>query len=124
MKKISVDFDGTLTIDFVQLYIQNLIQRGIEVWIVTSRLDDENAPNEEWNVDLYRVAKKLKIPKEHIIFTNSEQKFKTLRGKDFIWHLDNDANELTKINNNTEVKGIYVLDKNTWIGTCERLLTN
>lgn len=122
--KVSVDFDGTLTIDLVQLYIENLIQRNIEVWIITSRLHEKNAPNEDWNVDLYRVAKKLKIPKEHIIFTNSEDKYKTLLNKDFIWHLDDNVKELTNINNNTNVKGIYVLDKNTWIGTCERLLTN
>lgn len=121
--KVSIDFDGTLSLDFVQLYAQHLMLRGIEVWIVTSRLNDENAPNEDWNTDLYRVAKKLKIPKEHIIFTNSELKFNYLKDKNFIWHLDNDVKELTPINNHTDVKGIYVLDKKTWLGTCERLLT-
>ena len=39
--KVSFDWDGTLEIMHVQEYAKELIERGIEVWIVTSRFSDD-----------------------------------------------------------------------------------
>lgn len=35
--KVSFDFDGTLEPPIVQQYAKELIEKGIEVWVVTSR---------------------------------------------------------------------------------------
>ena len=43
MKKVSFDFDGTLSRLDVQKYAKSLIEQGFEVWIVTSRLHEKNA---------------------------------------------------------------------------------
>ena len=114
--KVSFDYDDTLSIEFVQSYAELLVSRGIDVWIVTARHADGK------NGDIYNTAGKLGIPKERIVFTDMKPKATFFKGSNFIWHLDDRANELTAINNNTNVKGVWVLDDRTWMGTCERLI--
>ena len=41
--KVSFDFDSTLSRKDVQSFAKELVDRGLEVWIVTSRFDDESA---------------------------------------------------------------------------------
>ena len=122
--KVSFDFDATLSEPFVQDYAKMIIERGVEVWIVTARHPDDHMDNIYGkNRDLFNVAKKLGIREERIVFTELKPKyifFKT--NDDFTWHLDDKAEELTAINVHTKVKGVWVLDKRTWMGTCERLL--
>ena len=63
--KISMDFDSTLSRKDVQSFVINLITKGHEVWIVTSRFDTEPALEKGWwwtekqNQKLYDVAEKV-----------------------------------------------------------------
>lgn len=120
----SKESDQTLTEPLVQDYAKMLIDRGVEVWIVTARYPEEHEDNKYGkNKDLFDVAKKLGIRKERIVFTELKPKYTFFKiNDDFTWHLDDKAEELTAINVHTQVKGIWVLDKRTWMGTCERLL--
>jgi hypothetical protein len=105
--KVSIDFDSTLDRSDVQRFAKKLINDGFEVWIVTSRTSleyakenlDQSSINrvEESNLKLFRVADNLGIKREHIHFTNAQLKVEFLEGKDFIFHLDDDSEELLVI---------------------------
>jgi len=45
MKKVVFDYDDTLSIPSIQEYAKMLIEKDVEVWIVTSRFDDVNDVN-------------------------------------------------------------------------------
>ena len=89
--KVSFDFDGTLSETHVQNYARELIERGIEVWIVTSRFENAEKYAEFFGTigisydhkDLEEVTKDLGIPKDQIIFTNMSPKEDYL--KDYQW---------------------------------------
>lgn len=105
--KVSIDFDSTLDRKDVQRFAKKLIDDGYEVWIVTSRLSTEHAKAnlDQWttnrveksNLKLFRVADNLGIKREHIHFTNTQFKIEFLEGKNFIFHLDDDVEELLEI---------------------------
>ena len=98
MKKVSFDFDDTLSYEEVQEYAKSLIEQGIDVHIVTSRYEDVtrypfNISNHD---DLNTVATKLGIDLDNIHFTNMENKYHFFqKNSDFIWHLDNDEVEIS-----------------------------
>jgi hypothetical protein len=123
MIKISVDFDKTLSKSHVQNYIERLIKEGIEVWITTSRFDDEkvkiHSPHHN-NDKLWEVVKKLGIPTERVYFTNMDLKADHLNNKDFIFHLDDDSIELEFLEK-TNVVGVNVLELSYNI-TCDKLI--
>lgn len=119
MKKISFDFDSTLSHKHVQKFAQKLIDLGYEVHIVTSRWEDpKQYSGNRLNIhdDLFRVANRLKIPKEHIHFTNMEWKADFFEmHTEFVLHLDDYDVEVMEINNRTLTKGIlYQYGFNTW----------
>ena len=105
--KVSIDFDSTLDRKDVQRFAKQLIDDGYETWIVTSRVSLEHAKAnlDQWsinrveksNLKLFRVADNLGIKREHIHFTNAQLKVEFLEGKDFIFHLDDDSEELLAI---------------------------
>lgn len=125
-KKVSFDFDYTLSKKSIQEYAKELIDREYEVWIVTSRYDDNNVnkyPDKSYNNnDLYAIADILTIPKEHIQFMNMGDKSDFFFDKDFIWHLDDDVIEINLINALTKTKGISCYRSTNWKYKCERLL--
>lgn len=88
MKKISFDFDGTLTHKEVQEYAKSLINIGIDVWIVTKRYKNSD------NSDLFELANYIGIKKENIVFTNGDWKCMYFKDhSDFEIHLDDDWQE-------------------------------
>ena len=88
--KVSFDFDGTLSRKDVQEYAKSLVNSGLEVWIVTSRFDDENAMKKNWhwikgqNKNLFNVADECGIKLDNIQFTCMESKSIFLKDKGFI----------------------------------------
>lgn len=123
--KVSFDFDSTLDRESVQKYAAELISKGIDVWITTSRMSDrENDWAKDWNDDLYEVAERLGIPREKIRFTNMIDKYKYFEKEDFIWHLDDDWIENGLINKHTKTKAISHIGSGNWIGKCNRLIKN
>lgn len=123
MEKVSFDFDSTLNTIDVERYAKELIDRGVDVWICTSRFSPENAPNKEWNDDLFLVADRVGIKRENIIFTNYANKSEYLNGKGFIWHLDDDNIELYFIRTDTDLKPVFLFGNKNWKNDCEKLLT-
>lgn len=134
--KLSTDYDGTLSRKSVQEYIKSLVELGHEVWITTSRYDSvDKYPTEEvqlwkinnlekeWN-NLFLVADKVGINREHIIFTNKESKVSYIQEQKFLWHLDDDWIELNRINDSTKTIGISVVGQENWIEKCNKLLNN
>lgn len=105
--KVSIDFDSTLDRSDVQRFAKKLINDGFEVWIVTSRTSLEYAKEnldqlsinrvEKSNLKLFRVADNLGIKREHIHFTNHQLKVEFLEDKNYIFHLDDDSEELLAI---------------------------
>lgn len=123
MLKISFDFDDTLDRPSVQKYAKELIERGVEVWITTSRHSDKDDDwAKDWNDDLYEVTDRLGIPRERIRFTNMVDKYKFFLEEDFIWHLDDDwvCNRL--INRHTKTKAITHIGSGNWINKCNKLI--
>jgi len=133
--QVSFDFDSTLSKQHVQDYAFSLINKGIEIWILTSRF--QNPLDYTWNKninihdDLFKVTEKLNIPKERIIFTNMIGKWEYLEQphkfeiKNFnpIFHLDDDYIELNQINKYTKVKAISVINSN-YKKKCNKIIEN
>lgn len=94
--KVAFDFDSTLSEGDVQHFVKQL--KDFEVWVVTSRLPDDKAPNDNWNNDLWWVCNHLDIPKDRVVFTSYSSKHEFFWGKDFVFHLDDDIEEVEMIN--------------------------
>jgi len=128
---VSFDFDGTLgQYPSVQAYAKELVQRGLDVWIVTRRYDSIERYTPEFNFRysitnleeehkyLFEVAKECGIV--NIKFMNMDDKWKFFKNSNFIWHLDDDYVEIKDINRYTKTIGISVV--NNWKNKCEKLL--
>ena len=72
--KVSFDFDSTLDRKDVQQFAKELVNDGVEVWIVTSRMSVEYA---KANLDQFKIN--------------------FLANQNFIFHLDDDSDELIAI---------------------------
>lgn len=130
--KVSFDFDGTLAEEHIKRYAVELIKRGIEVWIVTSRFTTEEYikrfhtnlhAGKLANEDLFDTAEELGIPEDRIYFTNMSSKWHFFKeNQDFIWHLDDDWIENKEILNNTETKAINSWGNSSWKQKCKRIL--
>jgi hypothetical protein len=67
--KVSFDWDSCLAEPRQQEAAKIFIENGDEVWIVTSR--QENDTQLHWsNKIIFRVADNLGIPKERVVFTS------------------------------------------------------
>ena len=72
--KVSFDFDGTLSRKDVQNFAKSLVNTGYDVWIVTSRFDDESAMKKNWhwikgqNQNLFSVAEECGIKLNYTTF--------------------------------------------------------
>lgn len=96
MKKVSFDFDDTLSEGYIQSFAKWCKDQGCELWVVTARVPDDKAPSPNWNLDLWYVTKQLDIPKERVIFTSYTSKhefFWADEHQDFLFHLDDDRDE-------------------------------
>jgi hypothetical protein len=125
MKTISVDFDATLSRPDVQEYVKELIARGINVIVVTSRYDDTHAyryPANPTNQDLWTVIDAIPIERHKVRFMCMKPKHQYLHLSKVVWHLDDDSIELWDINNLTGTVAISVLSGN-WKQKCERILS-
>ena len=120
--KISFDFDSTLSESDVELYAKSLIEKGHEVWIVTSRLGNGNEPNPKWNDDLYECADRVGIKRQNIHFCSMSNKSEFLKDKGFLFHLDDDYIELSFIREETDVLPVWKYHGNNWKQQCDDLI--
>jgi hypothetical protein len=127
--KVSFDFDNTLSKESVQNYVRELKDKGYDVWIVTSRYADcsdyfgyKGLILENCHKDLLTVADKLDIPRNQIIYTNMDSKWKRLLDLPNVkFHLDDDQYELREIQRFTTAKAISVMSS-SWIKKCNKIL--
>ncbi len=126
--KISMDFDSTMSRKDVQEYATKLVNEGYEVWIVTSRCATEPALAKGWwwvekqNQELYDVAELVGIPRERIQFTEHVDKIEFLEGKNFIFHLDDDPDELWAIIRSGDPCKPVNVEHFEWLETCKEIL--
>ena len=126
MKRVSFDFDGTLTDHRVEQFCSTLAAQGYEVWITTLRFADEhidtlNYPSYD-NQEVYDCASRIGIKRQHIQFCNETgNKLPQLIDKDFAFHLDDDPYIIRAI---TQIMPHIIVDvcKPGWEKQClERL---
>jgi len=128
--KVSFDFDGTLSRKDVQEFAKSLVQSGHDVWIVTSRIETEPALKKGWywierqNQELYDVAENVGIKRENIIFTEFVDKIEFLRGKNFVFHIDDDVDELMAILSSKDTCKTVNVCHFEWKENCENILQN
>ncbi len=127
-KIVTFDFDETLSKLHVQEYAKELLERGVDVWVVTARYDDLHKHlyaddfGENPNQDLWDVVDKLGIPRWKVRFMNMVPKCYFLSHTDVIWHLDDNHTELFDIKNSgIKTLGIQV-NAGSWKRKCNRLL--
>ena len=99
INKVSFDFDGTISTKRGQDMATKFMNEGKIVYIVTRR-------NETMSGQVYKVAEKLNISKNKIIFTNGKYKWEAIKKLDIGVHYDNNQQEIDLINANTEAKGV------------------
>lgn len=128
--KVSFDFDGTLSRKDVQDFAKSLVDRGYDVWIVTSRIATEPALKKGWhwierqNQELYDVAENVGIKRENIVFTEFVDKVEFLKGKGFVFHIDDDTDELMAILSSKDSCKTVNVEHFEWKETCENILHN
>jgi hypothetical protein len=129
-KKLSFDYDGTLCRKDVQEYAISLVNKGYDVWIVTSRMNTENALAKgfHWvkrqNEELYKVAEKCGIPIENIYFTEHIDKIVFLKDKQFIFHIDDSVDELMYILESGDSCKPVNVEHSDWLIHCNEILDN
>lgn len=128
--KISVDYDGTLSRKDVQEYAKELVRRGFDVHIVTSRHSDKAAKEAGWwwildqNKNLFDVAEDCGINEENITFTNGRDKIEFLKGKGFLFHLDDDDIELMNILDSEDSCRPLNVEHFDWENNCREIINN
>lgn len=128
MKKVSFDFDSTLSRKDVQEYAKSLVNNGLEVWIVTSRFDSETGEKKGWwwtkrqNQKLFDVAEKCGIKKENIKFTKMVDKIEFLKGRNFIFHLDDCDVEIELIKESGDDCVGVCVDVDGWKEKCDKII--
>jgi len=124
--KVSFDYDNTLTRTPVFNYAKELVKSGVELWIVTARFDNPSHDPLDKDYDnywLFENTNELGIARDHIIFTGLKDKSEFFNvNKDFIFHLDDTYEEISKINKYTNVTGVWLLQGHDWKETCNKLL--
>lgn len=93
---VTFDFDGTLSRKDVQEYALELISKGVDVWVVTSRYDELHKHRYQINPtndDLWEVTDRLNIPRWKVRFTCMEWKAPYLFHTNSVFHLDDNNDE-------------------------------
>jgi len=91
--RISLDFDDTLSTQRGQDLARNLINRGYDVYVVTSRQKFASS-------GVYYITDKLGIPRDKVIFTEGRLKWKKLKELGISKHYDNNEDEIKAIRDN------------------------
>jgi hypothetical protein len=98
-KKVSFDFDDTLSTAKGQDIALLLKSEGKTIYIITRR-------QQSMSSEVYKVADKLGIPHSRVYFTNGKMKWEIIKRLNIGTHYDNNQDEIDLINKNTQCKGI------------------
>lgn len=115
--KVSFDFDGTMTAEKVQSYLEELSEKGdAEIWVTTAR----SAGNR--NEDLRLLVAKYGIPMERVIFTDMKWKAMFLKANKFVWHLDDNSDEYIASKHFSPQPVVIITGEMGWRNKCNKLL--
>jgi hypothetical protein len=92
-KKVSIDYDDTLSTDRGKELAKRLIKEGDDVAIVTRRHTDQLE-------SVYKVADELGIPHDKVHATNGKLKWETIKRLGIQKHIDNNPDEIKAIKDN------------------------
>lgn len=122
---VTFDFDGTLSRKDVQEYALELISKGIDVWVVTSRYDELQKHRYKINPtndDLWEVIDRLNIPRWKVRFTCMDYKASYLLHTNSIFHLDDNCDEFFEMRKiKCKTKGIQV-KSTSFKNKCNRII--
>lgn len=124
--RVSFDFDSTLSRIDVQKYAKKLVDLGYEVWVCTSRADDETAfqkfHKRDHNEDLWHIVDTIGIPRERVFFSYMKDKHHFfLQNPGFIWHMDDDVIENSLLREFGNIVTINP-EEDGWMEKCESYL--
>ena len=110
--RVTFDFDSTLDINVIQDYAEDLIDRGFDVWVITTR-------NHAMFSEVKDITEKLKIPPHRVLFTCGKDKVDAIKDLKPIFHLDDDWHELGLVNKQTDTVGVSSFGNKEWRDQCE-----
>jgi len=129
---LSFDFDGTIELPSIKEYARELIIKGYDVWITTTRFGDDALYKAEYhtthhvdetNFELFDLIKDIGLPLEKVHFTNMDNKWPYLKENNFVWHIDDDWTENKMILKNcSPTKAISSFGSPNWKQKCERII--
>lgn len=102
--KISFDFDGCLSEDYIQCLAKSLIESGNDVWIITARAIFFGGMDKErylraFNRDIVQVCNEIGLDLSKVIVTGGSLKCDYYLSCKFELHFDDDWEEVMEINN-------------------------
>lgn len=102
--KVSFDYDGTLTLPYIQEFAKFLIDCEVDVYVITSRFDELHKQNclgtiMGENSDLWEIVDKIGIQRHKVRFTLMQPKWEYINGTKICLHLDDDTIEVDDIVN-------------------------
>lgn len=110
--RITVDFDGTLTREDVQRYVEELRSRKISATVITSRYGftykDKDGFGYEQNKDLFDKVEGLGFSKEDVYFTNGDSKKRLIRMLKPVLHLENSSSDIDDVMKGSSIASINV----------------
>jgi hypothetical protein len=100
-KRISFDFDDTLTTAKGQDMARRYLAANDEIFIITARTQSNGGP-------VYAMAEKLGIKKENVYFTAGKHKYILVNKLRIDKHIDNNTEELQLIRENSQAEAIKI----------------
>jgi len=100
-KRISFDYDDTLTTAKGQDMARRFLAANDEIFIITARTQSNGGP-------VYAMAEKLRIKKENVYFTAGKHKYMLVNKLRINKHIDNNTEELQLITENTQAEAIKI----------------
>lgn len=100
-KRISFDFDDTLTTAKGQDMARRFLAANDEIFIITARTQSNGGP-------VYEMAHKLGIKKENVYFTAGKHKYILVNKLRIDKHIDNNTEELQLIRENSQAEAIKI----------------
>lgn len=100
-RKVSFDFDDTLSTQKGQDIALRLKREGKTLYIITRRQSSMSS-------EVFKVADKIGIPHSRVYFTNGKMKWETIKRLNIGTHYDNNQDEIDLINKNTQCRAIKV----------------
>lgn len=98
-RKVSFDFDDTLSTQKGQDIALRLKREGKTLYIITRRQSSMSS-------EVFKVADKIGIPHSRVYFTNGKMKWETIKRLNIGIHYDNNQDEIDLINKNTQCRAI------------------